>query len=73
MAAFDGFEFLYGLFDVVLCRIAVRDFHLCRCDPHGACVLVVAQDQKFSECVGVVAKGEITLCDGVLDVGFFVF
>ena len=73
VAAFDGFEFLYGLFDVVLCRIAVRDFHLCRCDPHRPRVLVVAQDQKFPECVVIVGQFKIIFCDGILDTGFFVF
>ena len=73
MAAFYGFEFLYGLFDIVLCRIAFCDFHLCGYDPHGSRVLVVAQDQKFSECVGIVAHFKIIFCDGILDAGFFVF
>ena len=73
VAAFDLFEFSNGLFEMALCGVTLGDFHLGGCDPKVAGCWVVAQDQKFSLCVRVVATGEITLCNGVLDVGFFVF
>ena len=73
MAAFDCFEFVYGLFNLALCRIGVCYFHLCGYDPHRPRFLIVAQDQKFSECVFIVGHFKIIFCNGILDVGFFAF